>query len=136
MITVEVVPIQYVHAVWPSVSGFLFSGLKYADGDLTLDELKMYCVNGAWQLLIATDESKVIHGAATVHFYNRINDRVAFVTSIGGRGLFTPEIVSQFSDILRSNGATCIEGSVRDSLVRLLARIRARKKANTVKITL
>lgn len=136
MITVQVVPVQYVHAVWPSVSGFLLSGLEYADGDLKPDEVKAYCVNGTWQLIAAVDEDNICYGAATVQFFNRINDRVAFVTTIGGRSLFTPEIVSQFSDILRGNGATCIEGSVRDSLVRLLARIGARKKANTVKITL
>lgn len=133
---VQEVPLQYVNVLWPQVEGFLAAGLEHADGDLVVDEIKVYALQGAWSLFVAADEANQIHGAATVNFFNRINDRVAFVTAIGGRGLFTPDIVSQFSDILRSHGATCIEGTVRDSLVRLLARISARKKSNTVKITL
>jgi hypothetical protein len=136
MIQVQEVPLQYVNVLWTQVEPFLAAGLKYADGDLTIDEIKIYALQGVWSLLVAVDEDNQIHGATTVNFFNRINDRVAFVTAIGGRGLFTPDIVSQFSDILRSHGATCIEGSVRDSLVRLLAHISARKKSNTVKITL
>jgi hypothetical protein len=136
MIQVQEVPLQYVNVLWTQVEPFLVAGLKYADGDLTIDEIKIYALQGVWSLLVAVDEDNQIHGATTVNFFNRINDRVAFVTAIGGRGLFTPDIVSQFSDILRSHGATCIEGTVRDSLVRLLARISARKKSNTVKITL
>lgn len=133
---VQEVPLQYVNVLWPQVEAFLAAGLKHADGDLTIDEIKVYILQGAWFLVVAVDEENQIHGAATINFFNRINDRVAFVTAIGGRGLFTPDIVSQFSDILRSHGATCIEGTVRDSLVRLLARISARKKSNTVKINL
>ena len=131
---VQTVPVQYVHAVWDKIEPFLAAGMDYADGDLTIDEVKVYVLQGTWSLLVAVDEENQIYGATTVNYFNRINDRVAFVTTIGGRGLFTPDIVSQFSDILRSNGATCIEGTVRDSLVRLLARISARKKSNTVKI--
>jgi hypothetical protein len=70
----------------------------------------------------------------TLHFFNRINHRVAFITTIGGKGILTPENFSQFSDILRSNGATCMEGSVRDSLVRMAARFGAIKKSNTIQL--
>lgn len=133
---VQTVPLQYIHAIWDKAEPFLTAGMEYADGDLTIDEVKVYVLQGAWSLVVMVDEENQVHGATTVNYFNRINDRVAFITTIGGRGLFTPDIVSQFSDILRSNGATCIEGTVRDSLVRLLARIGARKKSNTVKITL
>lgn len=133
---VQEVPIQYVNMVWPSVEGFLASALPYADGDISLDETKSYCVNGVWKLLVIVDENNVVHGGATLHFFNRINHRVAFITTIGGKGILTQENFSQFSDILRSNGATCFEGAVRDSLVRLAARFGARKKSNNIQIVI
>lgn len=136
MLRVQEVPIEFIHTVWPSVEGFIASAIQHADGDITLEETKTYCVNGNWTLLVAVDEDHEIHGASTVFFFNRINDRVAFVTTIGGKGIFKPYLFSQFSDIVKSHGATCVEGAVRDSLVRFTAMFGARKKTNTVKIEL
>lgn len=133
---VQEVPLQYVNMVWPSVEGFLASAIPHSNGDITLEETKSYCVNGVWKLLVVVDEDNVVHGAVTLHFFNRINHRVAFITTIGGKGILTPENCSQFSDILRSNGATCIEGSVRDSLVRMAARFGAKKKSNNIQLVI
>jgi hypothetical protein len=131
---VQEVPLQYVNMVWPSVEGFIASAIPHSGGDITLEETKSYCVNGVWKLLVVVDEDNAVHGAVTLHFFNRINHRVAFITTIGGKGILTPENFSQFSDILRSNGATCMEGSVRDSLVRMAARFGAIKKSNTIQL--
>ena len=131
---VQEVPLQYVNMVWPSVEGFIASAIPHSGGDITLEETKSYCVNGVWKLLVVVDEANTVHGAVTLHFFNRINHRVAFITTIGGKGILTPENFSQFSDILRSNGATCIEGSVRDSLVRMAARFGAKKKSNNIQL--
>lgn len=133
---VQEVPLQYVNMVWPSVEGFIASAIPHSGGDITLEETKSYCVNGVWKLLVAVDEANTVHGAVTLHFFNRINHRVAFITTIGGKGILTPENFSQFSDILRSNGATCIEGSVRDSLVRMAARFGAKKKSNNIQLVI
>lgn len=133
---IQEVPIQYVNMIWPSVEGFLASAIPHADGDITLDETKSYCINGVWKLLVAVDDNNVVQGGATLHFFNRINHRVAFITTIGGKGILTADSFSQFSDILRNNGATCIEGSVRDSLVRLAARFGARKKSSNIQIVI
>ena len=136
MLSVQEVPLQYVNMVWPSIEGFVASAIPHSDGDITLDETKSYCVNGVWKLFVAVDENNVAHGASTIHFFNRMNHRVAFITTVGGKGILTPENFSQFSDILRSNGATCVEGSVRDSLMRLAARFGARKKSNNIQLVL
>jgi len=133
---VQEVPLQYVNMVWPSVEGFIASAIPHSGGDITLEETKSYCVNGVWKLLVAVDEANTVHGAVTLHFFNRINHRVAFITTIGGKGILTPENFSQFSDILRSNGATCIEGSVRDSLMRMAARFGAIKKSNNIQLVI
>lgn len=133
---VQEVPIQFINVLWPSVEGFIASAIPHAQGDITLEETKSYCLNGVWKLLVVTDENNIVRGAVTLHFFNRINHRVAFITTIGGKGILTPENVSQFSDILRSNGATCTEGAVRDSLVRMAARFGAKKKSNNIQLVI
>lgn len=136
MITVREVPLNFVNRAWSAVEPFLAASVQYSNGELTLDETKVYVTQGIWQLYIASNEEGVVSGAATVHYLNRTNDRVAYVTNIGGRLIAKPEIFSQFCELLRTNGATCIEGTVRDSLMRLWARLGASKKSITVYIPL
>ena len=50
-------------------------------------------------LLVATDDNAEIHGAATVSFINYPNDRVAFVTAIGGKLVTSPETFAQMSHV-------------------------------------
>lgn len=135
-LSVQEVPIQYINVLWPSIEPYIESALPHSNGDVALDEIKSYCITGAWKVFVAVDEYNVVHGAATIHFFNRINHRVAFITTFGGNGITTPALFSQFSDILRGHGATCIEGAVRDSLMRLSARFGAKKKSNLVQLVI
>ena len=130
------VPLKYVHNVWPYVESFLSAAIKHAEGEITLEEAKVHCTQGGWILLVAVDEENKIHGAATFYCFNRINDRVAYITTMGGRGVVTPEVYSQLETIARNHGATCIEGVVRDSMLRFMARFGAKKKTATFQITL
>lgn len=134
--TVKEVPLKYVNLTWPLVDKYLRAALRHAEGEITLDEVKAYLIQGIWSLYVAVDETEEIYGAAVINYYNRTDNRIAFVTLIGGKLITTPELFSQLSDILRANGATCIEGAVRDSLVRLWSRIGARKKANLIQFKL
>ena len=135
-ITVQSVPLQYINATLPHVEKFLAASVAYSDGELTLDAAKVFLTQGMWDLIVAVDDDNTIHGMVTVQYFNRIDHRVAFITNIGGRLLAKPELFSQLVDILKSNGATCIEGSVRESLMRLWARLGARKKAISIQIAL
>jgi hypothetical protein len=76
---------------------------------------------GNWSLIVAVNEAG-IHGAATVSFSNRPNDRVAFITAIGGKLISNPDTVEQLKQVLSSVGATCIEGAARESIARLWSR--------------
>lgn len=134
--TAKPVPVEFANVVWPEVEGFLEQSIQYSNGELTLDEMKMRVLDGTWLLIVAIDDSDIIHGASTVTFYNRTDNRVAYVTGIGGRLLANRDTFSQFCDILRQHGATCVEGAVRDSLMRLWARLGATKKSTIVQIAL
>lgn len=124
---VQVVPTQHLHQLWSQVSGYLDDALKYADGDYSLEQVKVYLSTGQWQLLIVNDE-KTIHGAITVSYANYPNDRVAFITAIGGKWISDKESYKNFCDVLKTHGATKIQGAARESVARLWRRLGFKNK--------
>ena len=116
------VPVQYVNQAWPLVEQYLAEAVQYGGDDYTLDQVRVYIATGQWLLVVAADESGAVKGAATVSFSNYPNDRVAFVTFIGGRLISNQETFKQFKDLLKANGATKIQGAARESIARLWSR--------------
>lgn len=132
---VEVVPIEWVHRVWESVEKFIASALEHAKGEYTVDQVKAYVAQGQWALLVATEGTQVL-GAATINFYNRANDRVAFVTTIGGRLISNPETFAQLKSYVVNMGATTMEGAARESIARLWKRYGFEEKYRIVEVKL
>ena len=116
------VPYQYVHQAWPLVKDYLVDAIAYGGDDYTVEQVQVYLASGQWLLVVAADESGAIKGAATINFCNYPNDRVAFVTFIGGRLISSQDTFKQFKDLLKNNGATKIQGAARESIARLWSR--------------
>ena len=116
------IPSHFVAQTWDKVSLFISNALKYAEDDYTLDQVKVYLSTGQWALIVAINEKEIV-GCSTVCFYNYPNDRVAFVTTIGGKFISDSEIFNQFKIVLKSFGATKIQGAARESIARLWRRI-------------
>lgn len=127
---------EFIHSVWPSVEQYIHNSVKYANGDITLDEVKSNIVHGNWIMYVALDTAGKCHGVAVVSFFNRINARVAYVVASGGRLLYDADTFAKFCELLRLRGATAMEAEVRDSMLRLLARRGAYKKANAIAVAL
>ena len=89
---VQRVDISHVNQVWPMVEQFIADALTHSKDDYTLEQAKTLVAMGHWTLLVAVEEGS-IEGAATVSFSNRPNDRVAFITAIGGKLISSPETV-------------------------------------------
>ena len=134
LIVCEIVP-EYIHKVWDDLEGYITASIVHAKGDNTLDEVKANIIQGSTILygVFEEDTHRPI-GALTVFFYNRINDRVAFVSHFGGKTITTEDGLRQFIGLLAGRGATCIEGAVRKSMTRLLRKIGAVEKSITVHI--
>jgi len=115
---VQHVPLEWVNQVWPQVEGFIESAMAHSGGEYTADQVRTLVTSGQWTLVIAVDEEG-IKGAATILFFNRPNDRVAFVTAIGGKLISTPDTFNDLKAIAASFGATAIEGAARKSIARL-----------------
>jgi len=107
---------------WADVSLFIEDALLFADGDYTLDQVRLAVVSNQW-LLIGIYEGDFIKGALTVSFMNMPNDRIGFVTTIGGKNIFTKDTYKQLVEILKQFGATKIQGGVRESVARLWRKV-------------
>ena len=96
--------------------------VAWGGGDYDLEQVKVYLSQGSWNLLVAVDEQGAVQGAATVTFLNYPNDRVAFITFIGGKLISNKDTFGQLKDLLKANGATKIQGAARESIARLWSR--------------
>lgn len=112
---------DYVSQVWPKVEGFISDALAYQT-DYTLEQAQVYLTGGQWMLVVATEDDSFVQGAAAVQFFNRPNDRVAFVIAMGGKLITSQDTFLQFKDLLKAFGATAIEGASRESAARLWQR--------------
>jgi len=129
-LAIQPVPVQLVNQIWDKVEPFIKNAEeKFGGAEYTAEQIKVYLVMGEWMLLVATDENKEIHGAATVSFINYPGDRVAFVTAIGGKLVSSPETFEQMSNIFKANGATKIQGLAKEAVARLWKRFGFEEKA-------
>jgi hypothetical protein len=119
---VEYVPLEWVTRTWDGVKDYIASAVEFGKGEYTLDQIRGYVSQGHWDMLIAIDGG-VIQGAATVHVYNRPNERVALVTFAGGKMISNEDTFSQVKDYAASKGATVIECAARDSATRLFKQL-------------
>lgn len=113
------IPPVSIQQTWPLVEKYLADGLKYSAGEYNVDQLKVMVVRGEHALFAFTDENGDISGAGTICFENYPNERVAFVSCVGGRALSTPKVFEQLKTWCVNHGATSIRGAGRDSIVRL-----------------
>ena len=133
---IEEVPYNLVNRIWPLVEQYIANAVAYSEGEYTADDVRVLVSLGQWSLIVAMDDDNVIHGAATVQYFNRPHDRVAFVTAAGGRLITTKGNAAQLYDIFRANGATTVEAAARDSTVRLWKRMGLEKKYSIISATL
>ena len=131
---IQYVPLEYVNQTWPLVEQYISSAAEHGNGEYTPDQIKVYLVTGQWTLYVAVDDAGALLGAGTVCFNNLPNDRVAFVTSIGGKLFTSQNTWQQFVDLLKARGATQVEGAARESIARLWKRYGFEEKYRIVSV--
>jgi len=133
---IQYVALEWVNYTWDKVEGFLADALVHSKGDYTVEQVKVFVTQGRWALIVAVDDSGSIHGAATVEFFNRPDDRVAFITAIGGKLVSSADTFEQLRTYAKSMGATAIEGAARESIARLWRRYGFEEKYRIVGVKL
>jgi hypothetical protein len=122
-LSIQPVATQFVSQVWAEVEPFIKSAEdKSGAVEYNTEHIKVYLATGQWMLIVAADEEKKIHGAAAVNFINYPNDRVAFITAIGGKLIANEDTYAQMCALFKDCGATKIQGMARESVARLWKR--------------
>jgi hypothetical protein len=130
------VPLEFAAQTWDLVVPHIQEAIKYSGGDYTIDQIKMFVLMGQWLLVVVVDEENNIYGACTVSFINYPNHRVAFVTAIGGKLISNKATFKQLCEIVKSKGATKIQGAARESIARLWRRYGFKERYITVEYKL
>jgi hypothetical protein len=117
------------------VKDFIADALEHAKGDYTLDHVQSLVSSGSWTLVVGVEDD-IIHGAATVSVSNRPADRVAFITTTGGKLVIDENTIEQVKAIAASMGATVLECAARESMTRLLGRYGFEEKYRIVGVKL
>lgn len=120
---IQTVDSAYIHQTWPMVASYIQDALEKSQCTLyNADHVLQFVASGQWLLLVAVDKDNTIKGAATISFMNYPLHRVAFITTIGGRLVTNRNTYAQLQQILKSHGATILQGYGRESIVRLWKR--------------
>lgn len=133
---VQPVPLQYFHQTWPLVEKYIADALQWGGDDYTLEQAKALIAGGTWILVVAVDDQNSIRGASAINLFNMPNDRIAFVVAIGGKLISNKDTFAQFSALLKSYGATKIQGAARESIARLWTRYGFKERYRIVETTL
>ena len=122
-ITVKPVFPEYFHQTWPLVKDLFSSALKFGGDEYTLDQIKALLAQGSWVLLVAVDEENKVHGAASIEFINKPNDRVGLITAMAGKDIVNEDVFKQVCALLKANGATKVQCAARESAARLYKQV-------------
>jgi|DEB0MinimDraft_3_1074331.scaffolds.fasta_scaffold31718_2 hypothetical protein len=118
MDTLYVVPPQQIHKFWGISSPHLEKAIQTSSGEYTIDQLKVLVTQGKTTLLITLNENQICTGAATIEWLDYANDRVCYISYIGGK--ISQESWLQFVDWIIKSGGTKIQGSTSSpAIVRL-----------------
>lgn len=118
MIQVHTVGSDKVYQIWKDVEGYLKASIETNTGDCTIDQLKVLLVEGKQTLLLGIEDDKIV-GAMTVEFVNYPNERVMFITALGGRGIVNNETFSQVETWAKLQGATKSAAWAKEAQARL-----------------
>lgn len=115
--------VAHLHLHWDVVGKFIQEALEQSGvEEYTVEQAKVYLVTKQWVLIVALEGNK-IEGCAVVSFANYPNGLIAFVCAIGGKFIGNKDTLGHFKTLLKSMGATKIQGYARESVARLWKRI-------------
>jgi hypothetical protein len=117
MLNLRIVPTTHIQQTWNEVDKMLASALVHSAGEYNLDQLKVMLVEGRQVLLVLVDDDNKIQTAFTIEWINHPNQRIAFMTTIGGKT--DKDAFNQFKEWVKVNGGTKIQGAAFEAVARL-----------------
>lgn len=129
-LNLKIIPVELISVYWDQLSLFIEDALKKSDSnEYNSDNVRQMLEAGAWTAIGFFDPEAVMHGALTVTVLNYPQERVAFVTAIGGKELTNEANWQQLRDICKTAGCSKLQAYSRESVARLWKRIGFRNRA-------
>ena len=119
MNTVKVVGPEQIHRLWSEVENWLKTSIQLDNNECTIEQLKGLLARGAQILLVSSCEDSELTGAMAVEFCNYPNERVMFITALGGKGIVNKQTFSQVEEWARMQGATKVIAWAKETQVKL-----------------
>ena len=116
---VQVVGPDQIYRLWDEVEDWLKGYIELANNECTIEQLKGLLAAGARILLVSSDEDNELTGAMTVEFINHPNERVMFISALGGKGIVNEQTFSQVEEWAKMQGATKVIAWAKEGQVRL-----------------
>jgi hypothetical protein len=120
MLKFFVVPTEHIQQTWDKVEIMLDRAMAHSGGEYDLDQLKVLLTQGRQVLCVGTEKDLIIKCAMTIEWINYPNDRVAFITAIGGKT--DKQGFGEFEQWVKANGGTKIQGAAFEAVARLWKR--------------
>jgi len=136
-LTLKSIPAKYVTMLWPQMEPHIADALEKAEvTEYDVGHVKEFLERGQWLAVGFFNDEDEMHGALTISFVGYPNERVAFVTAIGGRLLTDDENWDQLKNICRAHGADKLQAYSRESVARLWKRLGFENRAILVEAKL
>ena len=119
MNTVKVVGPEQIHMLWGEVEDWLKTSIQLDNNECTIEQLKGLLARGVQTLLVSTSENNKLIGAMTVEFINYPNERVMFISALGGKGIVNEETFSQVEEWAKMQGVTKVVAWAKESQTKL-----------------
>lgn len=123
-------------SVWEDCAKLLQKGLLCSDGELNIDQARLFLVQGSMRLLVCHREDKIVSAllAELLHFPNY---RCVNIISIGGKNLLMDAgDVKQLKKICKGWGASKIQGWTHPKMTEYLCKQGFEKKYDVVRINI
>lgn len=118
---VQTVNPDFVAQVWDKISPYLKAGLATGIEDCTLEQLKTILMQGKQTLLVSVKDDE-INGAMTIEVFNSPNQRVAHITSLGGKGVVDKNTFAQVEIWAKAQGVTKVRAWACEAQAKLYKR--------------
>lgn len=119
--TIEIVGLQHIDAVWPSIADGFHACVKRCGDDMTSGELWQMCRSGGAFLLVAIDDGK-IEMSTIVQFQKWADGPVLRVMAMAGKDpdRWRDELSFFLEAMMRTGGAERIVSEARDGWTKVL----------------
>lgn len=119
--TISSISKEHLDKFWSQISPLLHAGLLMCEGELDINQLRLLCVQGSVNIIVAVDnDTGYIKGALALELVRYPNFRAANIISYGGYDLFADlEDFNSLKMELKRAGISQLQGWCKPAQARL-----------------